>query len=80
MIDLSKIDELAGRLGDALPPAAKELRADVEARFKTVLLKSFEKLELVTREEFDIQSSVLERTAIKLAALEARIDQLEQGD
>ena len=80
MIDLSKIDELAGRFGDVLPPGARELRSDLEARFRTVLLKGFEKLDLVTREEFDIQKAVLERTAVKLAALEARLAELEPGE
>lgn len=77
MIDMSRIDELAARLGERLPPGAQQVREDVEAQFKAVLGKAFEKMDLVTREEFDIQKAVLERTMIKLKALEAQIAELE---
>lgn len=78
MIDLGKIDELASRLSDALPPGAREVREDMEARFRAVLLKAFEALDLVTREEFDIQKAVLERAMVKLETLEHQLEELER--
>jgi BMFP domain-containing protein YqiC len=79
MIDLGKIDEIVTRLSASLPPGASQLKEDLEAQFKTVLKSAFEKMDLVTREEFDIQSSVLERARIKLEALERQLAELEGG-
>ena len=77
MIDLGKIDEIVNRLSASLPPGASRLKEDAESQFRSVLKSAFEKMELVTREEFDIQASVLERTRIKLEALERRLDELD---
>jgi len=52
---------------------------DVEKNVKAVLGTAFTKLDLVTREEFDVQREVLARTRAKLEALEARIAELEAG-
>ena len=78
MIDLGKIDEIVTRLTESLPPGATRLQEDLEAQFRMVLKKAFEKMELVTREEFDTQKGILERTQIKLGALERQLEQLEQ--
>jgi BMFP domain-containing protein YqiC len=79
MIDLGKIDEIVSRLGESLPPGAARLREDMESQFRSVLKSAFEKMELVTREEFDIQTSVLERARIKLEALERQLEELERS-
>ena len=79
MIDLGKIDDIVNRLSDSLPPGANRLREDLETQFRSILKTAFEKMDLVTREEFDIQKSVLERTRIKLEALERQLDELEGG-
>ena len=79
MIDLGKIDEIVNRLGDSLPPGAARLKEDVESQFRSILKTAFEKMELVTREEFDIQKSVLERIRIKLETLERQLDELEKA-
>lgn len=79
MIDLGKIDEIVNRLSDSLPPGVTKLKDDVEAQFRTVLKGAFEKMDLVSREEFDIQKAVLERTRIKLEALQRQLDDLERG-
>ncbi len=71
------IDELARRLADALPGGLKALRADAEQNFRAVLQAGLSRLDLVTREEFDVQAAVLQRTREKLAALEARLAALE---
>ena len=73
------IDELARRLVDALPSGLKALQADAEQNFRAVLQAGLARLDLVTREEFDVQAAVLKRTREKLAALETRLAALEQA-
>lgn len=73
------IDELARRLADSLPGGLRALREDAEQNFRAVLQAGLSRLDLVTREEFDVQAAVLRRTREKLAALEARLAQLEQS-
>jgi BMFP domain-containing protein YqiC len=80
MIDLGKIDDLVNRLGDSLPPAAGRLKEDAEKQFRSILKSAFEKMDLVSREEFDIQRSVLERTQLKLEMLELQLQELEKKD
>jgi BMFP domain-containing protein YqiC len=71
------IDDLARRLVGAVPESVLALRRDLEQNFKGVLQSQLAKLDLVTREEFDVQSAVLKRTREKLAALEQRLAALE---
>jgi BMFP domain-containing protein YqiC len=71
------IDELARRLADSLPGGLKALREDAEQNFRAVLQAGLSRLDLVTREEFDVQAAVLRRTREKLEALEARLAALE---
>lgn len=77
MIDLRKIDEIVTRLTDSLPPGAARLQADVEEQFRAVLKRAFEKMELVTREEFEEQKAVLEQTRTRLEALQRQLAELE---
>jgi BMFP domain-containing protein YqiC len=70
-------DDLARRLADAMPPQVAALKADVEANFRAVLQAGLAKLDLVTRQDFDVQAGVLARTREKLTALEARLAALE---
>jgi len=76
MIDLSQLDELARRLSNLVPPGLREGREDLQQNFKSVLQAGLGKLELVTREEFDVQRAVLLRTREKLDALEQRLAEL----
>ncbi|HSW33869.1 MAG TPA: accessory factor UbiK family protein [Steroidobacteraceae bacterium] len=71
------IDDLARRLAGSVPESVMALRRDFEQNFKGVLQSQLAKLDLVTREEFDVQASVLKRTREKLAALEQRLAALE---
>ena len=75
-----RIDEIARRLMDNLPPALRATQRDLESNFRAVLRANLGKLDLVTREEFDTQSRVLERTRARLEALEARVKAMEGGD
>jgi BMFP domain-containing protein YqiC len=72
------IDDLARRLAGSLPEGMVALRRDLEQNFKGVLQAGLAKFDLVTREEFDVQSGVLRRTREKLAQLEQRLKDLEQ--
>jgi len=76
--DPKSLDELARKLADAVPPGLAALKADLEQNFKSVLQAGLAKLDLVTRQEFDIQAAVLQRSRERLEALERRIAALEQ--
>lgn len=71
------LEDLAKRLSESMPPQLAALKADVEANFKSVLQAGLAKLDLVTRQEFDVQAGVLARTRDKLTTLEARLAALE---
>lgn len=73
------IDDLARRLSAAVPPGITTLRRDLEDNFKAVLQSGLTKLDLVSRQEFDVQSAVLRRTREKLEALEARVEGLKMS-
>jgi ubiquinone biosynthesis accessory factor UbiK len=76
-LDPKVLDDLAKKLADAVPAGLRDLQADAERNFKAVLQSAFAKLELVTREEFDVQSGVLGRTRERLEELAARLKELE---
>jgi ubiquinone biosynthesis accessory factor UbiK len=75
--DPKSLDDLARRLAEAVPPGLAALKKDLEQNFKAVLQSGLTKLDLVTRQEFDIQSGVLRRSRERLEELEARIAALE---
>lgn len=77
MIDLNSVDELARRLSSLVPPGLRESREEIQENFKAVLQSGLTKLDLVTREEFEVQRAVLLRTREKLEALEAQVRQIE---
>jgi ubiquinone biosynthesis accessory factor UbiK len=78
-VDEMRIDEIARRLFARVPEAARQIQADLEENFRAVLRASLGRLDLVTRDEFDVQTKVLERTRARLEALEARVQALEAG-
>ena len=77
MIDLNPIDDLARRLSTLVPPSVREGREELQQNFKSVLQAGLGKLDLVTREEFDVQRAVLLRTREKVEALERALAALE---
>lgn len=82
MIDLGHIDDLARRLSNLVPPgmrgqAGGELRDELQQNFRAVLQGGLARLDLVTREEFEVQRAVLLRTREKLEALERTVAALE---
>jgi ubiquinone biosynthesis accessory factor UbiK len=76
-MDSLRIDEIVRRLMERVPPALRSVQADLESNFKAILRERLSKLDLVSRDEFDAQARVLERTRARLEALEARLTALE---
>lgn len=76
MLDPKKLESIAQQLHDALPQGVKNIGNDVEEKFKEILQAKLAKLDVVTREEFDVQSQVLLRTREKLNELEKRLNEL----
>src|SRR5512138_907883 len=77
MIDLNHIDDLARRLSGLVPPGLRESREELQENFKSVLQSGMSRLDLVTREEFEVQREVLLRTREKLERLQAVVAELE---
>lgn len=73
------LDQLARQLADAVPKNIRALGQDVERNFKSLLQSGLSRMDLVTREEFDLQTAVLERTREKLEQLEQRLAELEKS-
>jgi BMFP domain-containing protein YqiC len=73
------IDKLARSLAEAVPEGLKNVQGDLEKNFRSVLQAGLDKLDLVTREEFEVQQAVLAKTRAKLEALESRLAGMEQG-
>ncbi len=76
-MDPRVIDDIAKRLAGAMPERLRSLQEDVEQNFKAVLQSTFDRLDLVTREEFEVKSAMLEKTRATLRDLEARLQDLE---
>lgn len=77
MIDLNHIDDLARRLSDLIPPGLRESREELQQAFKGALQSGLSRLDLVTREEYEVQRAVLLKTREKLEALERSVRELE---
>jgi ubiquinone biosynthesis accessory factor UbiK len=76
-MDTFRIDEIARKLFESVPPALRTVQKDLETNFRAVLRSSLSKLDVVSREEFDTQMKVLERTRARLEQLEAKVAEME---
>lgn len=76
-INVKSIEDIANQLAALLPEGLQGVKADVESNFKAVLRNAFAEMDLVTREEFDVQTQVLHRTRAKLDKMEQQIAELE---
>jgi BMFP domain-containing protein YqiC len=76
-MNTQSIENLVKKLADTVPQGLKSVREDLEENFRSVLQSGLGKLDLVTREEFEVQEAVLARTREKLDALEAKLKDLE---
>ncbi len=78
MIDPKHFDNLAQKVAGSLPSGLQVLKEDMERNLRAVLETALAKMDLVSREEFDVQSAVLARTREKLQRLEAKVAELEE--
>jgi hypothetical protein len=77
MSDSRIFDDIARRLSDAMPASAQAVQDDLEKNLRAAAQATFNKLDLVTREEFDVQSKLLARSRAKLERLEKQVAELE---
>ena len=80
MIDARVFDDLSKSLSRLLPPGVADLKDDFERNARSAMQSALGNLDVVTREEFDVQTEVLRNTRAQLKALEARIAELETAD
>lgn len=78
MLDLKNIGELVETISKALPPGLGELPENAKQHLKVSLQRAFEDMDLVSREEFDIQTAVLQKTRAKLEALEKTVEAMQK--
>ncbi|NKN32901.1 ubiquinone biosynthesis accessory factor UbiK [Marichromatium bheemlicum] len=79
MLDPKQLDDLVQRFAANMPKGLQVLQEDINRNVKASLESGLSRLDLVTREEFDVQSAVLARTREKVVALEAQVAALEQA-
>ncbi len=77
MLDPKLLDDLAEKLAAAVPTGMRDLQHDLEKNFRAILQSAFTKLNLVTREEFEVQTALLARTRAKLDELDSEVQRLE---
>ncbi|CAG0878820.1 unnamed protein product [Cyprideis torosa] len=80
MIDARVFDNMAKQLGELLPPAAGELKKDFEQNARAMMQSTLTKMDLVSREDFDVQVALLQKTTLRLKELEARLARLENAN
>lgn len=73
----SPFEEMIKKFSEAVPEQLKNAQQDMESNVRGILESGLQKMNLVTREEFEIQTAVLQRTREKLEALEKRVAELE---
>lgn len=78
MLDPKLFDDLSRKVAEGMPRSLSGLQADFERNVRSSLEAALSRLNLVTREEFEIQQAVLLRTREKLEALEKRVEELEK--
>lgn len=78
MLDPQTLNQLSEKIGELLPPGLQAVKKDFDARVKTLLQQQLAQFEMVSREEFDLQARVLQRTREKLEQVEAQIAELEK--
>jgi len=78
MIDPKTLDDLARRLAKLMPESLNQFQGDIEKNLKSGLQGVLQKMDLVTREEYEVQTALLQRSRERLATLEARIKALEE--
>jgi len=78
MIDIQSLNGLADKLTSVIPDSVKTLKDDVDNNIRATLESGLQQMNLVNREEFDVQTALLERTQLKLQQLEEQLAELEK--
>lgn len=78
MFDPKAIEDIASKFAESIPPGLNNLKEDMEKNFHVILQSALGKLDLVTREEFEVQKAVLAKTRAKLELLEDTVAALEK--
>jgi len=78
MFDPKSFETIADRIANALPPSLNHLKEDMEKNFHALFQSALSRLDLVSREEFEVQKAVLAKTRSRLEELEKRIAEIEQ--
>ena len=78
MFDPKKLEEIAKQVGDVIPKGVKNIGEEVERKVKQILQAQLSKLNMVSREEFDVQTNVLLRTREKITTLQIQVSEIEQ--
>ena len=79
MIDNQTINRISDGINQLLPPGLQQVKSDFDERLRSLLQQQLANLEIVSREEFDIQAKVLARTREKLEKLETRLSEIESS-
>ncbi len=77
MFDAKKLEQVARQIHESMPQPVKDLGSDMDQKIRQVIQGQLNKLDVVSREEFDVQTQVLLRTRQKLTEMEQKLDQLE---
>ncbi len=77
MLNPKIIEDLAEKFTQSIPPGAKAFQKDIESNFKQAMQSVISRLDLVTREEFDVQTKVLARTREKIDQLEKTLEAMQ---
>jgi len=77
MFDAKFFEDVAKRLSEAVPTSVMSVKEDLEKNFHAILQSAFNKMDLVTREEFDVQVKLLARTREKLELLQSQLAEME---
>ncbi|MGM0564748.1 MAG: accessory factor UbiK family protein [Pseudomonadota bacterium] len=80
MLDPKFLDELSRNISQLIPDDVKQMRSDVEKSARIAVQSAFSRLDLVTREEFELQTAMLEKTRSKLDQLEKKLAEIESGE
>lgn len=78
-MDIQKIDELASKLAASLPEGLTAFKKDIEQNFKAVLQSALTRMDLVSRQEFDVQVGLLNRVKTQISMLEQRLAEMEKS-
>jgi ubiquinone biosynthesis accessory factor UbiK len=78
MFDPKKLEQIAKQIHESMPQPVRDLGADVEQKVRQVIQGQLNKLDVVSREEFDVQTQVLLRTREKIAQMEQKLADLEE--